>query len=160
MKSKYLVNVLIVLSVVFSCLTMMAVGVTVYQTMTDKPYLSYQNLPFPVVEPATGAFHPGDSLTYKVTRCNTQTTFKSFRVARMLEHESGANYILPSVVVPLPPDCSHSVSNITTLPEESEAGVPLPPGRYRIIGTSSIDGINQTFEVPWATEWFDVEAAI
>ena len=159
MKHNFLANVLIVLAVIFSCLTMMAVGVTVYQTMTDKPYLSYQNMPFPVVEPHSGAFHPGDSLTYKVMRCNSQTTFKSFRVARMLAHEDGSNYIMPSVVVPLPPGCSKSISNITVLPMESQADIPLPPGRYRIIGTSSIDGINQTFEVPWSTEWFDIKAA-
>lgn len=148
--------VLATLTVIFSFLTCIAAGLAFYTTRFDKPYLSYPELPFVVLNPFNGVFHAGDTVSYKVTRCNSSGSFKSFRLARMLVHESGQNYLLPEAVVPIAPGCVSSLSVITELPAEIAPGVPLPSGRYHILGASNVDGITQSFDVPWETTWFTV----
>ena len=150
--------VLATLTVICSCLTFISVGLTLYLARADKPYLSYPDLPFVVVNPTNAVFEPGDTVGYKVTRCNSSGAFKSFRLARMLVHESGQNYLLPGAVVPIAPGCISSLSVITVLPQEIAPGVPLPPGRYHILGASNVDGATQSFDVPWETTWFQVGA--
>ena len=148
--------VLATLTVIFSFLTCIAAGLAFYTTRFDKPYLSYPELPFVVVTPPGGVFYAGETVGYKVTRCNSSGSFKSFRLARMLVHESGQNYLLPGAVVPIAPGCISSLSIVTMLPKEIAPGVPLPAGRYHILGSSNVDGLTQSFDVPWETTWFTV----
>lgn len=131
------------------CLFVMlcVVGVTYFFLFFDTPYLSYKNLPFPTV---VSSITPGEGMVTKVLRCNNSDTTKAYFTTRSLENiDKRVYWILPSAQMAIDPGCV-AATNSTALPLE------VPPGTYRLFGTSEVRGILRTHYVDWYSQAFVV----
>lgn len=138
-----------------------AQGVLLYSLFFEAPYLSYPDLPLEVMgKPGPEGFpiiHPGEVVPIFVNRCNSSGHSHTYTIARSLENlDSLQTIVLPESLVPIKRGCSGSPSLANRVPRELFAGIPFPPGRYRIVGLSSVQGTFKTFLVPWSSSEFHV----
>ena len=114
----------------------------------EQPYLSYPDLPFRV---PNASYAPGDTVVYRVARCNSSSKDQSYPIARTLPPVgNGPVILLPSVIAKIAPGCTMAASAITVIP------LGTPPGRYFVEGLSSVQGLTKVFVVYWSTTHFDV----
>lgn len=120
--------------------------VAIYFIFFEQPFLSYRNLPFPVI---TKAVKPGEAVQMVVSRCNSESITRISRVASVLVGPD-AEVILPVTDAPILPGCSSSVSAVNVIPPGT------PPGRYMLRGYGEVIGTFRTHMVEWESQFFDV----
>ena len=124
-----------------------------YFGLIERPYLSYANLPLPVLSPTV---KPGEAVRLLVKRCNTEDGPRAYNVARTLVplygDGNGLPYVIPASAATVLPGCTTVESQLNVIP----AGVP--PGRYYIDGVAEVRGTFRSFVVGWQSQPFDVEA--
>ena len=138
-----------VLTIIFVALLSLISGAYAYSTWLEKSYLSYANLPFPVMSKA----EPGQRLAVHVARCSTSNVTESYRTTHGLRNEvTRQNIVLPSVEVTIKPGCLIEISKINIVPEEAK------PGFYSFYGVAQTKGLMVMHEVSWNSETFEVLA--
>jgi hypothetical protein len=126
------------------------VGLVVFAYATDKPYLTYKNLPFP---PTVAKGHPGEVIPLHVIRCNSDNVVHSYTTTHSVEDvETHYSWILTQKEVYIAPGCTDSTSHVNRMPIE------LPGGRtYRIFGIASVEGVmGRKHRVEWSSMPFEV----
>lgn len=120
-----------------------------YFGVIEKPFLSYGNLPFPVL---TSHIKPGQAVQLEVLRCNSDDRSRVYIIARTLVpvDPSRSPYVLPSGSASISPGCTTSVSAVNVIP------LGVPPGRYWIQGSAEVNGSIRTFVVGWRSNPFEV----
>lgn len=115
----------------------------------ERPYLSYGNLPFPVLTPRV---KPGEPVLLEVLRCNSDDRQRVYGMGRTLVplDSRGPSYVLPAGAASIDPGCNTSVSAVNVIP------LGVPPGRYYVQGSAEINGSLRTFVLHWASQPFEV----
>lgn len=131
-------------------LSIMASGLAAlfYFLFLEPPYLVYRNVPFPATAQQVRA---GEVVPLRVSICNNASKPHQYSVARSL-HEVNTNALIymSDVLVSGVPGCREAISLAHTVPQET------PPGKYRIIGQTRIEGTLRTFKVDWLSQPFEV----
>lgn len=116
----------------------------------DKAPLSYKNVPFPVVNQV---IHPGDSIPFRIDKCNRSDHATSYIVTRTLHSLDGnPSLLLGSSNIKLEPGCITVISEGAKLPDT------VTPGKYKLMGISEVQGVVKPFKIEWQTEPFVVSA--
>ena len=125
----------------------------VYSVFIEEPYISYNPMPFPLVNKVVPA---GGVATATAYRCNTQKTPISYKSSRQLRRENSTQpaLILESVLITVEPGCSGVATRINVVPENT------PPGFYRFSGVALVRGLIVEHEVGWNTDVFEVVAKV
>ena len=138
-----------VLTIIFIAFASLLSGAYAYSTWLEKPYLSYVNMPFPVMSKA----EPGQRIAIQVARCSTSNVTEAYRTTHGIRNEvTHQNIILPSIEVTIKPGCLLEISKINVIPEEAK------PGFYSFYGVAKVRGLMTTHDVPWNSETFEVLA--
>lgn len=127
----------------------LAVGMLpTYFLLLERPYLSYRNLPFPVVAQPV---RPGDTVSLNVARCNSDRIPHNYATTHSVQNlDTGVVLLLPDVEVMILPGCTIGESRINKLPDH------LFPGRYRVYGMAEVRGTLRTHYIDWYSEPFTV----
>jgi hypothetical protein len=122
----------------------------IYNMFYQKPWLTYENLPFP---PMSIAGEPGQILPLLVKRCNNDSVPHVYEVTHSLESvgDNPRYYLLESQVLRIAPGCSEAVSLANRLPKQ------IPPGEYRLFGAAEIHSGFRSFQVEWHSAQFIVK---
>jgi hypothetical protein len=136
----------------FACgfITLMAVLLAGLGWMAyiDKPYLTYNNLPFPTLLQQVRA---GEVIPLRVERCNSDSEPHTYNTTHAVEEIDKHTYtIMPDVRILISPGCTSSTSLVNRLPPN------LPPGRYRVFGTAEVHGVIRMHNVEWHSQPFQV----
>jgi hypothetical protein len=119
-----------------------------YFLIFEQPYLTYQNLPVPVIKSPA---RPGDSVPIWVERCNSDAAPHNYNTTHnVMNMDTGVTLIMPDVEVLIMPGCTMSESRINQLPKH------LIPGRYRIFGMAEVKGTLKVHYIPWYSQPFEV----
>lgn len=139
-----------IMLVVFLSLLSISISILFYGYYIEKPYLTYENVPFEVVG---NQFHAGDVVPIKVIRCVSAEGISNYTIAHLIQNarDRNINYFLPATVVPAMQGCITAVQTFNVLP------LDIPAGEYRVIGSSKVDGRFRTHDVPWSSQEFNVE---
>ena len=114
----------------------------------EKPWLRYQNLPFP---PAAEKVKAGEAVVLSVERCSDAPVTETYRTTHGIQSAKDQKAILlPDVVVSVDPGCHRDASKINVVPKGTA------PGRYVAFGVALVPGLIRTFAVPWYSEEFEV----
>lgn len=126
-------------------------GALGYFGLAEQPYLSYGNLPFPVLTPIV---KPGQAVQLTVSRCNDDSRQRVYGIARTLVPLAPGlkAYVLPSGSASVDPGCTTAISSVNVIP------LGVPPGRYWIQGSAEVNGSIRTFVVAWRSMPFEVIA--
>lgn len=136
---------------VFLALITAALSTLLYFFVLEKPWLTYENIPFP---PTIETVHPGDVMPLQVVRCNHDLVSHTYNLSHSLYEVNTHVYtLLPGVSAMISPGCADSISQLNRVPENT------PPGRYILFGASEIDGTMRKFSVDWHSQEFNIEAA-
>lgn len=132
-----------------SALALVIAGLVIWGMFFERPYLTYQNLPFP---PELQRVKPGQVMPLTVIRCSSASTIKSYLITHELERLDVAtpNVLMKSEPTSIKPGCHQSTSLINLVP------IATPPGTYRVVGVAVVDGLFHTFPVPWHSQSFEV----
>jgi len=134
-------------------LVLLSGGIALYpscQARRSVAPLSYQNIPFPVLNSPVRA---GEQLRIEVNRCNRAESPVSYTFTRSLVRVSdGAIFPLEGSGSTIDRGCATVTSLIHTVPVNTE------PGEYYIKGVASVPTKWKTHLVPWRTEMFVVKA--
>lgn len=125
-------------------IAVMAIGG--YYAFLEPPFLSYGNLPFPVLTPRV---KDGNVVLLDVSRCNSDTKIRIYVVAHSLVGET-MTILLPALPTSIRPGCSQSFSAINVVP------LNTPPGTYHIEGYAEVQGTLRTSSIAWRSESFEV----
>ena len=119
-------------------------AVNMYSTYVEKPFLSYENLPFPITKTA----FPGEQVEFVVVRCNSSKELKRLVSTRALVPEdiTMQTITFDFVFVNVSPGCSAPIKLPLTIPHGTD------PGFYRYVGKSAIKGLVSEHEVSWNTD--------
>ena len=117
-----------------------------YYVFFEPPFLTYPNLPFPVLTPKV---KHGDAVQLDVRRCNSDTKTRVYGLAHSLVGET-VTILLPAMPTSLPPGCAQAVSVINVVPQGT------PPGTYHIEGYAEVQGTLRTYSIPWRSAPFEV----
>jgi hypothetical protein len=122
-------------------------GMGAWYGFFEPPFLTYRNLPFPVVrEP-----RPGEAVLLTVWRCNADDHERSYAISHVLVRESDEERtILPPGLVPIRPGCTIETSAANVIP----AGTL--PGRYYVEGHAEAHGTVRRHDVYWRSAAFTV----
>ncbi len=113
----------------------------------EPPYLSYGNVPFPVLTPVVKA---GETVVLDILRCNRDTRPHTYVTARQLVRTDGTITALPAATVWLQPGCETGRSAINVIPKET------PPGKYRVFGWTEITDRIFPTTMEWSSDVFEV----
>lgn len=120
----------------------------VWANYIEKPYLSYENLPFQVMTKPKA----GEVVELLVERCNNSKKTQSYNTTRaVLNLKTKEVITLADARVSIDSGCHRGVSRLNKLPDK------LPAGLYKISGVALIQGSILRFEVPWYSEPFEIE---
>ena len=120
----------------------------IWAGFVDQPYLSYSNLPFPVLTPKVRV---GDPVMMTVIRCNSDKVDRVYILGRTLVPvNKGPAYVMPAGATAISPGCHTSISAINVIP----AGVE--PGMYYIEGRAEVSGELRSFNLGWRSQPFEV----
>ena len=122
------------------------IGGGAYYTFFEPPFLTYGNLPFPVLTPRV---KDGNAVLLDVRRCNSDTKTRIYALAHSLVGET-MTILLPAVPTSIRPGCSQSFSAINVIP------LNTPPGTYHIEGYAEVQGTLRTSSIAWRSEPFEV----
>lgn len=131
----------------FAALACIAVGSFVWSTYFERPYLHYQNLPFPVL----ATVRAGDAVQLSVERCNSHAVKRTYDTTHTLTNlDTRRDDILPNVTVDIKPGCHRGVSKINLIPANTV------PGYYLVSGVAAVDGMFVKHKIAWYSEPFEV----
>ncbi len=121
----------------------------VWLAYMEPPYLTYRNVPFPVLTPEVKA---GDVVLIRVERCNSTHTKRAYITGRaLIPHGPGLKPIeMQSAAASIRPGCQVSNSALNIVPPGTA------PGRYHIEGVAEIAGTIRTHSVLWSSASFEV----
>ena len=136
------------LAAIFALLVATLAGSYSYSAYIESPYLSYENLPFPV----TGKVTVGQPVVYPVLRCNSRATNQEYRTTRTLQRMGSgqAPVVLPGFDVTVEPGCRPAVVRMNIIPDGT------PPGFYRVYGVATVRGLFVDHQVGWNSDFFEV----
>lgn len=116
----------------------------------SEPYLSYKNLPAPVMN--MRPIKAGQTVVLAITRCNADNHAHNYTTTReLVALPSRTLHILTSTTVTINPGCEWILSRANELPADT------PPGRYRVQGMVELPDRMRTHFVTWQSAEFDVE---
>ena len=142
-----LAQVLAAMVVLLASLTLMIVGLFTYSAYFEKPFLSYQNLPFPV----DVKVYPGQPISVSVIKCNADAEERKYVSTLELECEGKPPIVFRPIEVTAKSGCHPSIAQVTTIP------LDMPVGTYcRSSGDSTIKGLASEHRVRWNTILFEV----
>ena len=118
----------------------------VFYVFLEPPFLSYGNLPFPVLTPFVNA---GQAVHIVVERCSTDTKTRVYGVSHRLVGATTTT-ILPATQASVEPGCNKATSAINVVP------VDTPAGRYIVDGTAEVQGTIRAVTVQWQSQPFEV----
>lgn len=119
-----------------------------YFLFLEPPYLVYRNIPF---TPMVKAVHAGEVIPMKVSVCNNASKPTTYTLARSLQDvDSMALISMSDVLIRSVPGCRESVSLAHVVP------YGVPPGNYRLIGQTEIDGTLRSHKIGWDSQPFGV----
>lgn len=131
-----------------------AVSLLIYFLYFEEPWLSYGNIPFPILKTPV---HFGEVAPMTVVRCNSSDRPHTYTLSYSIENlDTGHFTAVPPVIVMAEPGCHAATSLANVLPESSPE---VPPGHYRTVGLSEVNGTLKTFEVEWYSQPFEVITA-
>lgn len=114
----------------------------------EKPYLTYKNLPFPVLQKQVFA---GEIIPILVIRCNDTEEMQNYNTTRALENVvTKENFLLEEQRLLIKPGCTQSESRVNKIPPT------VPPGKYYIYGTAEVRGHSHFLILDWRTQEFEV----
>jgi hypothetical protein len=114
----------------------------------DRPYLTYNNLPFPTLLQQVRA---GEVIPLRVERCNSDDVPHTYNTTHSVEEIDKHTYTdMPDVRILISPGCTSSTNLVNRLPPN------LPPGRYRVFGTAEVQGVIRMHNVEWHSQPFQV----
>lgn len=132
---------------VLSVFGVISLAIVLYALYFERPFLRYQNLPFPVETPV----EQGRTVPIIIERCNDSKDERVYMSARTLKNvDNGKEVQLPEATVSLKPGCQRTTSRTITIPLET------PPGNYVINGEGIGQGLLKKQRVEWYTEQFQV----
>ena len=117
-----------------------------YYAFLEPPFLTYGNLPFPVLTPQV---RDGNTVILDVQRCNADSKTRVYAIAHTLVGET-MTILLPTVPTSIRPGCSQSFSAINVIPPNT------PPGTYHIEGYAELQGTLRAFSIAWRSASFEV----
>ncbi len=133
---------------VFVTMFLISATLYIYATRIERPYLSYQNLPFP---PLLERVRPGEIVPLSVERCSSAKVIKAYRTTHALRNVKTRELeIQTDVQVTIDPGCHRGVSKINLIP------LGTKPGIYTAVGIATVEGAFTKHEVPWYSEPFEV----
>lgn len=135
---------------VTSFVGLFSAGLLVYALCFEAPYLSYQNLPFPLTVEKVIA---GNAAPLSVERCNNSKQKQTYETTRRLVRVTDdglKDIILGSRKVDIKPGCHRGISKISEVPKDT------PPGLWQLNGTALVMGLLVVHEVEWYSEPFEV----
>jgi hypothetical protein len=120
----------------------------------EAPWLSYENLPFPVLN--EHALHVGDEIPLEVTRCNRSGESRSYLITRTFVNAQQPDDVvmLQSTTLPIRAGCTTNTSRANKVPEGTK------PGFYRIVGKAQVDSTLRTRWIDWSSMPFEVVAPV
>jgi hypothetical protein len=127
-------------------------SILIYARWFEKPWLVYQNLPFP---PVILKVHPGDVVPLVIERCNSTKVIKQYSITHSLLNTDSKNLgllpvLLPSLPLSLEPGCNRYITKVHIVP------IDTAPGTYKFFGSASVQGLLVTHDVEWYSEEFEV----
>jgi hypothetical protein len=137
---------------VSATLFIVCASILIYARWFEKPWLIYQNLPFPAVMLKV---HPGDAVPLVIERCNSTKVIKQYSITHSLLNTDSKNLgllpvLLPSLPLSIEPGCSRYITKVHITP------IDTAPGTYKFFGSASIQGLLVTHDVEWYSEEFEV----
>lgn len=130
-------------------ITMLTMMTLIYLIWLEQPYLSYTNLPLPLLK---DRIYAGEQLPLRVNRCNTSKQTQTYMVARSLHNLDVPSDViaLESTAVSVLPGCTSDVTLLHRIP------VFVEPGHYQLRGVAMVPGLIRNFLVEWHSEPFTV----
>jgi hypothetical protein len=127
----------------------------VYYGFLEPSWLTYKNMPFPVPSPS---FQPGDAITFVSERCNDSGHVQIYSVTRTLIRIDAPQppIELAAGDVEVPAGCTTFTSKRNTVPLGNP---PVPPGQYKLAGTTFVPLRWRTERVTWETQPFSIKEA-
>ena len=125
-------------------------GLLFHAYHVEKPWLSYPNPVFPVLQKVV---EPGQPVPLHVIRCNSDSTAHVYAIGRRLfndTHPEEKPVILPGGYVPIDPGCTDETSHANVIPADQKDSL------YHLEGLADIPGSLRSFNVPWKSEQFEV----
>lgn len=137
-----------IISISMASLVIMAV----WYGFLQPPYLSYGNLPFPVLRDP----YPGEAVLLRVRRCNSDDKTRVYAISHRLVSETPGtpDIVLPAALASVPPGCTTSNSVANVIP------MGTPPGRYVVEGFGESSTLLRDAPVFWYSEPFSVLAGV
>ena len=131
-----------------TCILIVAcAGILGWALFFEKPFLYYQNLPFP----APQTVRAGEAVSLSVERCNSDTVSRAYNTTHGVRSvETGHAVLLPDVSASIEPGCQRDTSKVNVIPKDT------PPGKYTVFGVAQVAGLLRHFEIPWYSEQFEV----
>ena len=117
-----------------------------YYAFFEPPYLTYENLPFPVLTPVV---HDGEPVLLMVGRCNNDDKTRIYGISHRLVGEH-LTILLSAVPTSIEPGCTTAISAVNVIPKG------VPPGTYHIEGYAEVQGTLRTSSVSWRSATFQV----
>lgn len=131
-------------------------GVLVYGLYVEKPFLHYQNLPFP---PLVKQVQPGSTIPLEVERCSRSNEKQTYVTTRRLVHvpkageEKLKDVLLESKTVDIAPGCHREVSKLNEAPPKTSAGA------WFVTGLALVKGVLRVHPVEWYSATFEIVEA-
>lgn len=126
-------------------------GLFAYFAYLQPPFLSYANLPFPVLN---AMVRPGEPVRLSVQRCNSDSVTRIYGVSHLMVPVKPAGerkpIVLPASQTSIEPGCHESVSAINVVPPST------PPGLYVIEGYGEAQATLRAVSVRWVSQPFEV----
>jgi hypothetical protein len=126
------------------------IAILAYGLAFEKPFLRYENLPFPA---KLQQVKRGEVIPILVRRCSTASEDRFYDVTHELRSQSdpGApTYLMKTERVLIRPGCHESTSMVNRVPPDT------PPGTYVATGLGVVDGMLRQLTVPWHSQPFEV----
>lgn len=119
-----------------------------YFLFLEPPYLVYRNIPF---TPMVKTVHAGEVIPLQVSFCNNARKPTTYTLARSLQDvDTLALISMSDVLIRSVPGCRESVSLAHVVP------YGVPPGNYRLIGQTEIEGTLRSHKIGWDSMPFEV----
>lgn len=134
------------LGFVVCVLAILFMSLVTYLVFLEPPWLSYTNLPFPVLN---GPVKAGTTVSLHLARCSTSPVTRVYSVSRVLKC-GGVPILLPATVSTIEPGCNKAISNLSIVPES------MLPGTCHLEGYAEIQGMVRSDSIKWESQEFEV----
>ena len=138
------------LAALAAVLAALCITIVVWAMLFEKPFLSYENVPFPTQIAQVKA---GDAIPVTVRRCSTADGPRFYDISHELRSVANPEHnvvTLKGERAKITPGCATGTSRINVIPPGT------PPGMYYVTGLGIVEGTLRTFAVPWSSQPFEV----